>query len=64
MAAKVAHLRKDRQCARFADNYAALASRLGRVDEAIEWLEGETQDWLGDFAAERAQRDLGAVVTA
>ena len=29
--------------------------------QAIEWLEGETHDWLGAFAAERAQRDLAAV---
>jgi Fe-S-cluster-containing hydrogenase component 2 len=25
---------------------------------AIEWIEAETQDWQGPFAAERAQRDL------
>ena len=29
---------------------------------AIEWIEAETQDWQGPFAAERAQRDLAAAI--
>lgn len=29
--------------------------------DAIEWVETEVQDWQGDFAAERARRDLATV---
>jgi carbon-monoxide dehydrogenase iron sulfur subunit len=32
--------------------------------EAIEWVEGEAQDWLSAFAAERSVRDLAAVGAA